>query len=259
MALLEDCSVGVYLNQQSECHKTTYSRKTGLLNLQDLPTETLKLLKNRTGIGQLSTSDTMCLHHEKIFLHRYEHLQVKCCDPFVRHKGNVTKGLRVIDLEKAEMMTKKFGKKTVAGWKLCVRCVTAVNAELATAMEVPHVNDRSTEDEGNDQDDDEVLLPEASTAALNESLGAIGVSPPKISKLNRAQHLACGKRKLLQATSTLQSVMVSSLSADTKDFQAVEQSKECQSCKEFDFLIEDLEESAVYAPIRTSHIFCLAY
>ena len=187
----------------------------------------------------------MCLHHEQVFLHRFEHLQVKCCDPFASHKGNVTKNLCVISLEKADMMVKKLGKRTVAGWKLCRRCVTAVDVELATTEDHQDIN-MSPEDEGTD---DEVLSPEASTEALNESLGAIGVSPLKISKLNQAQRMSRGKRKLLQATSTLQNVMASSLSADPADFQQ-EQAKECQSCKELESLLDDLKRKCAVSTIQ---------
>lgn len=80
------CTVGRKL--QEECHRTYYTRKSGLKPVASLEKKTQELLSWRANIT-FSLEDTVCLHHEALYLIRYESRQTSCCDPFKMHKKSV--------------------------------------------------------------------------------------------------------------------------------------------------------------------------
>lgn len=80
------CTVGRKL--QEECHRTYYTRKSGLKQVASLEKKTQELLSWRANIT-FSLEDTVCLHHEALYLIRYESRQTSCCDPFKMHKKSV--------------------------------------------------------------------------------------------------------------------------------------------------------------------------
>ena len=81
--MLERCSIGLDLND--DCHKTAYSRNTGLILATELSQENKRMLEWRSGLT-LSDKSTICVHHEELFLSRFESLQKYCCDPLNVHK-----------------------------------------------------------------------------------------------------------------------------------------------------------------------------
>ncbi|XP_053305181.1 ARL14 effector protein [Spea bombifrons] len=119
---MDPCSVGEQLQDSSECHKTCITRMTGLKTLKELPQDHVLLLQLRTSVMTLSQHDTICLHHEKLYIDRYKHMQKACCDPFNVHKKPVKKSLKVITLDDAIYLSARFGSQFVPGWKLCPRC-----------------------------------------------------------------------------------------------------------------------------------------
>lgn len=121
------CTVGEHLQMTLDCHKTTICRQTGLRQLSELGESDALLLQLRTGLMGLVEGDTVCLHHEKVFVERYEHTQRTCCDPFNNHKKAIRKGLRPIDLDEATFLTDRFALQFVPGWKLCARCAQLLN------------------------------------------------------------------------------------------------------------------------------------
>ncbi|KAG5848668.1 ARL14 effector protein isoform X2 [Anguilla rostrata] len=121
------CTVGEHLQMTLDCHKTTICRQTGLRQLGELGESDALLLQLRTGLMGLVEGDTVCLHHEKVFVERYEHTQRTCCDPFNNHKKAIRKGLRPIDLDEATFLTDRFALQFVPGWKLCARCAQLLN------------------------------------------------------------------------------------------------------------------------------------
>lgn len=83
------CSVGAAL--ADACHSLNFCRKTGLRKICTLSDSDRHLLEWRSGVSSTLTVDgTLCFHHEKVFLSRYESLQKYCCDPFKKHQKNIT-------------------------------------------------------------------------------------------------------------------------------------------------------------------------
>ena len=78
MTAIQPCTIGRTLNE--ECHKLTISRHVGFFGIDDLSQEHKKILEWRSGITLLEDS-SLCYHHEKKYMSRYEYLQKFCCDP----------------------------------------------------------------------------------------------------------------------------------------------------------------------------------
>nr|XP_021520697.1 ARL14 effector protein [Aotus nancymaae] len=127
--MMDPCSVGVQLRTTNECHKTYYTRHTGFKTLQELSSNDMLLLQLRTGMT-LSGNNTICFHHVKIYIDRFEDLQKSCCDPFNIHKKLAKKNLHVIDLDDATFLSAKFGRQLVPGWKLCPKCTQIINGSV---------------------------------------------------------------------------------------------------------------------------------
>lgn len=131
---MDPCSVGVQLQATNECHKTYYTRHTGFKTKQDTSSSDLLLLQLRTGIT-LSENNTICFHHAKIYIERFEDLQKSCCDPFNMHRKLSKKNLRAIDLDDAAFLSAKFGRQFVPGWKLCPKCMQIINGSMDVESE----------------------------------------------------------------------------------------------------------------------------
>ncbi|EGW01567.1 ARL14 effector protein [Cricetulus griseus] len=127
--MMDPCSVGVQLRTTHDCHKTFYTRNTGFKTLQELSSNDMLLLQLRTGMT-LSGNNTICFHHVKIYIDRFEELQKSCCDPFNIHKKLAKKNLHVIDLDDATFLSAKFGRQLVPGWKLCPKCTQIINGSV---------------------------------------------------------------------------------------------------------------------------------
>lgn len=112
--MMDPCSVGVQLRTTNECHKTYYTRHTGFKTLQELSSNDMLLLQLRTGMT-LSGNNTICFHHAKVYMDRFDDLQKSCCDPFNIHKKLAKKNLHVIDLDDATFLSAKFGRQLVPG------------------------------------------------------------------------------------------------------------------------------------------------
>ncbi|KAG1676396.1 ARL14 effector protein [Nymphon striatum] len=89
MEELEACSIG--LAHSDQCHKTSYSKMTGLISESDLGEEDLKIIAWRSGLrgGNVSVS-TICLHHKYLYSNTvYWTKYGKCCDPLDTHTRKV--------------------------------------------------------------------------------------------------------------------------------------------------------------------------
>ncbi|KAM6393527.1 ARL14 effector protein isoform 1-T3 [Pluvialis apricaria] len=131
---MDPCSVGVQLQATNECHRIFYTRHTGFKTKQDISSSDLLLLQLRTGIS-LSDNNTICFHHAKIYIERFEDLQKSCCDPFNIHRKLSKKNLRAIDLDDATFLSAKFGRQFVPGWKLCPKCMQIINGSVDVESE----------------------------------------------------------------------------------------------------------------------------
>uniref|UniRef100_A0A8D0AX97 ARF like GTPase 14 effector protein n=1 Tax=Salvator merianae TaxID=96440 RepID=A0A8D0AX97_SALMN len=131
---MDPCSVGNQLQASSNCHKTFFTSHTGFKTKQDLSSTDLLLLQLRTGIT-LSENHTICFHHAKVYLDRYEDLQKSCCDPFNIHKKIARKNLHAIDIDDASFLSTKFGRQFIPGWKLCLKCTQIINGNAEVDSE----------------------------------------------------------------------------------------------------------------------------
>jgi hypothetical protein len=75
---MEKCSVGDITH--SDCHLLTYGTKTAIQTVEKLSETNLTLLKLRKELSH--NLKTICLHHQSVYLKKYEFLQKVCCDPF---------------------------------------------------------------------------------------------------------------------------------------------------------------------------------
>ena len=82
----ESCSIG--LDLKDDCHKTAYSKTTGLILETELSQENKRMLEWRSGLT-LSDESTICVHHEQLFLTLLESLQKYCCDPLNVQKNKI--------------------------------------------------------------------------------------------------------------------------------------------------------------------------
>lgn len=85
---IEPCTVGILLNKALDCHKLSYCRKSLLIILSEVSDLELKLIQKRADVV-VSAADTICTHHAKIYLEKFEEHQRKCCDPFSMHDTGV--------------------------------------------------------------------------------------------------------------------------------------------------------------------------
>lgn len=87
-SFIQNCSVGA--SMQDPCHKTAFVRTTGLIPVTTLTVEDQRLLKMRCDFLELTPDDTICHHHEKLYLTHYESRQIYCVDPLKKHKKQIT-------------------------------------------------------------------------------------------------------------------------------------------------------------------------
>lgn len=100
---MEMCSVGEVT--RSNCHLLTYVRKKDVKSIESLTENDLTLLKLR-----IESSDglkTICLHHQSMYLQKYEFLQKVCCDPLKEHNAPIKTTLRVVSLEQSKIISAK--------------------------------------------------------------------------------------------------------------------------------------------------------
>lgn len=95
-SILGSRRIGELLNDA--CHKTVFSRMSGLKNWYEFSTDEQKSILLRSDVRDLHS---VCFHHEKVFITRYrisditryqvfitryQSRQKYCCDPFRKHR-----------------------------------------------------------------------------------------------------------------------------------------------------------------------------
>jgi hypothetical protein len=207
----EPCFVGGQLNDA--CHLLVYCRKKGFLSITDLSDDDRQLLLWRTGIeSQPSSLERICLHHEALFLSRYESIQKFCCDPFNVHTKRVTKSLRVIDTALAEKLHAKPGQK------LCKAC------------------QQKAKNDSDSESCEEYLPEEQSMTELNDSVLALGCSPLKLKSTGDRDKLGYAKSKVQRMHEATKAKMASALSIPA-DLLESPVEPECTACTDLDKLV----------------------
>ena len=90
------CCIGIELNE--ECHKISYCSEKGFVVFADYSESEKKLIELRSGV-LIKEDGTVCLHHEALYLKKYEWLQKHCCDPYKVHKKAVSSEFNFIFMQ----------------------------------------------------------------------------------------------------------------------------------------------------------------
>ena len=100
---LNSCSVGQSMKEI--CHTAKFTRKSGMKSISELESDELDLIQIRCCLS-LSTKDTVCLHHEQMYIHKYSNWQVTCRDPIQLHNKRVAyKYLKTLNFLKLKLLT----------------------------------------------------------------------------------------------------------------------------------------------------------
>lgn len=221
---LPRCTVGQAEN--SACHLVTYSSgKCSLKLIQEYQLEEQQLISRRSGL-QFDETSKICLHHEALFLAKFEHLQRTCCNPFNKKSHISTKSLRVIDFPTADILKDMTKVDVKPGQKLCPACRKELkNRTMASSSSA------SEHDEG-------MKVSES----VNTSLTALGVSPLKFQKVSVRDSRSYAKRKISQVQSVIGGKIASVGGFDPEDVQAASTSRQCENCLDYNNLLEELKE-----------------
>lgn len=234
------CSVGELTT--SECHKLTFNRGIGIEIVSCLSDEDIKLLHLRTEVKPEELK-TICLHHQSVYLKKFESLQKNCCDPLIYHKRPVTKNLRPVTLQQCNILLEK-GIKLKPGEKLCCRCRQIIYSRNADQQ-------RDVADSCIQSEDDETLTLEEKFSLeraevvekLNTSLTEAGCSPLKLHGLHSHSKIAYGKRKMIHLQENVRDkinkVLQVEIPSSEKEVEMVIKEKAC----DMDKLVEVMKTS----------------
>lgn len=165
------CSVGHYLEENPTTSTQVECSQGNFVNCSELGEEERELLILRT---KCVNFENICNQHMHDFLSIFEDRQRVCCDPFMKHKKNVYKGLNTVSLP----FSKKYKQKVelVPGTKICVSCRKAVYSTFLQDNEkVSNLSDT-------DYEPDDFLSTNEVIAKLNESCELMECSPIKVRK-----------------------------------------------------------------------------
>lgn len=188
----EKCSVGE--TTHSDCHLLNYVKKKSIQNIDTFSINDLNLLKLRTGSNELKT---VCLHHQSVFLKKYEFLQKVCCDPFKKHKTLIKKTLCAVTLEQSGIISSK-GYKVKPGQKLCAFCRKKLLKAKQTDVVIDESDDFLKDQYGEYEDELHQETRKTVIDELNSSFHEIGCSPIKLHGLSEHSKTSYGKEKLLR-------------------------------------------------------------
>ncbi|XP_049790366.1 ARL14 effector protein-like [Schistocerca nitens] len=229
---LAPCSIGKDA-AASKCHVIFYAKKTGFKAFSDFTECDQKLLVSRSE-AKLDENSIICFHHEALFLHEYQAMQKKCCNPFKKRNHNVKAGLRLLDNETAAKLCLLKKKEVIdikPGQKLCPRCMSALNQKLEDSSSL------STQSE---QD----FTTDETEPAINKSLSFIGASPLKRRQLSKRDKPSYAKRKILDAQSLIGNQIAAAVGINYDEQPSSSKSRPCSNCADLDNLIEELKEKS---------------
>nr|XP_047134899.1 ARL14 effector protein-like [Hydra vulgaris] len=108
---LPQCCIGKILNK--DCHEGKFTKFKKIKCFDELTKEDQELVYLQCKVNHIKT---ICYHHKKIFLNRFESSYDGsiCCNPFNKHKIKIKKSVRVISV------AKEFD--LIPGHKLCTEC-----------------------------------------------------------------------------------------------------------------------------------------
>lgn len=239
----EKCSVGE--NTKSECHLLHYTKKRSIQNVENLSDDDLNLLKLRSESKILKT---VCLHHESVFLKKYEFLQKVCCDPFKRHKTLAKKSLRVVNLEQSRIISSK-GFKVNPGQKLCSFCRNELLKIKQTddAIQSDDAHQDEITEGGLTPDEIQKLQKETAIDQLNSSFNEMGCSPMKLHGLGEHSKSIYGQEKLRRFNETIKSKIQTVLEVDLPEENPDLEKSILQKSQDMDKLVDTIKNEIIGA------------
>ena len=146
-----------------------------------------------------------------------------CCDPFNRHSIKISKSLRVLSVDMAQIVGEISGKVIKPGSKLCPSC-----------RKSSHYEHEQSEDEAESSDD------EPNLGELNQSMRNINCSPIKLHALHSRDRPSYAKRKINEATGAIHKKISKVINVDPEQVQLSE-IEECTGCSDLNRLMSELK------------------
>lgn len=149
-----------------QCHVTFNAKEVALKGLVDF-TDFVQVLQVQHSETMLDQKSQLRLHHEALFLTKFDSLQKKCCKPLGKSNQNVMTAIRALDIETVDKGCAKIKNKLVHDKKTrseplpCLQ--PALNENLKAVL-------TSSSQSDEDFTTDEVV---------NSSSPSIGISPLK--------------------------------------------------------------------------------
>ena len=174
----------------------TFCHKKGIKNINSLSEEDKMLLSLRTTI-KLVSDQTICYHHESLFLKKFELQHKTCSDPLKKHKGPIKKSLRPVTLQQSKILSER-GFNIKPGEKLCPKCRELIyksDEHLVSNITV-ECNYTEEEDSVLRTEEECSLQREEAIEKLNVSLNEMDCSPLKLHGLGETSKRSYGKRKI---------------------------------------------------------------
>ena len=218
----ENCCVGKALKE--ECDKTFYCRVKGRILISSIADPDIELLTQRTG-HIFDSNNEICLHHEKVYISKYEALQKYYFDPYKSHKKKITKGLCKVDMKTTTKLNMKPGQK------LCTNCFKKVTSEQAS--------DKSEDGEDNEDQEEEFSCTDLDKSVLNENASLLGISPLK--SVGKRDSLGYGKQKIKKFKQKLTCLVAASYNLEKEEISS-DVDTECTKCIDLDRLVKAMKE-----------------
>lgn len=238
------CSIGQLT--ASECHKITFCQKKGIKNVNSLSEEDKGLLCLRTET-KLDSIQTICFHHESLFLKKFELCHKTCSDPLKKHKGPIKKSLRPVTLQQSKCLSEK-GFKVKPGEKLCPKC-----RELIYKSDEYLVSNIEEEYNYTGQADSGLRIEEKhnreeAIEKLNVSLNEMECSPLKLHGLGETSKRSYGKRKLEKLQKNIEDNFRKVLNVEVSPTVNETEKIVSEKAADLDKLVEVMKENIKCAP-----------
>eukprot|EP00112_Aurelia_sp_Birch-Aquarium-sp1_P017106 Seg3945.3 transcript_id=Seg3945.3/GoldUCD/mRNA.D3Y31 product="ARL14 effector protein" protein_id=Seg3945.3/GoldUCD/D3Y31 len=191
---MDECTVGEKMG--TECHRTSYTPKTGFADLNELDQTQKQLLELRSGIK--GGIQTLCCHHKQCLLHKYEEYQRTCCNPFSLHRPNKKGSLRMIPMDQLPR-ARCLNIQLVPGKKLCPGCRGKLYTDRKECEDKLEERMHFEEPQDVDSEDEDIMFVQKSISIeedrsdLSSLFESIGESPIKVHSLPESSKVKKGK------------------------------------------------------------------
>lgn len=186
------CSLGIELNEDCNvADMDSVSLASRNIVCSELTVTERELLQFRCALPSdfFEEERAICTYHKKTCLITYEPRQIKCCDPYKKHKGVISKSLFSIPLEWC-----KWKPDLIPGQKLCISCKVRTCQAINAIKQLS-----SSEPEEEPQEDLTAESPITARYSLNTSLCLMDISPCNLHGIRPSAKKALAQRKFAAA------------------------------------------------------------